>query len=151
MSEVTKAEAADDADDAASEPGTVDALARHLDSDPALLSVQSMMNMVDLVCAFGPLNRSRTLGSPALVGRIRVLVAAYRCPVCRPWEFGMARAYLALALAWGGSRFDEATALLQWTRSELEGAVVASDSEVLQCVNQTLLSVGRREQHPWFY
>jgi hypothetical protein len=49
----------------------------------------------------------------------------------------MARAYLALAQAWGSSRFDEATALLQWTRSVLEGAAVASDSVVLDCVKQT--------------
>jgi hypothetical protein len=96
-----------------------------------------------------------------------VYVAKYRdqCPACHPWEFGMARAYLASALARGTSRFDEATALLRWTRGVLEG--VASDSgpkggavpatgsaaldEVLEWVDVTLRSVSRRERHPWFY
>jgi hypothetical protein len=140
----------------------VDALARHLASDLALVSVQSMVNMVDLVSAFGPLDRYHTLGHPAVLDRIGVYVTAYRCPVCNPWEFGMARAYLASALARGTSRFDEATALLRWTQEALVGASgwgakgvdarnAAALTEVLEWLEVTLKSVARRERHPWFF
>ncbi len=139
----------------APEPGTVDALARHLASDPDLLSVQSMVNMVDLVSAFGPLDRGHTLGHHAVLDRIGVYVAKYQCPACHPWEFGMARTYLASALARGTSRFDEATELLRWTRDVLRasdmGKGAAALAEVLEWLGVTLKSVGRRERHPWFY